>query len=123
MKEKTSVVFTGDIGFDRYMNGQWDDEELLSRDILDFLGGADHVVANVEGPLIDAPLNETKEGTAQLVHTMDPAAVRVLKKAHADIWNLCNNHIMDAGEDGVRATLKEAEEAGALTIGAGMDLE
>ena len=26
MKEKTSLVFTGDIGFDRYFYGKWDDE-------------------------------------------------------------------------------------------------
>ena len=31
MKDKTSLVFTGDIGFDRYMYGKWDDEELLSQ--------------------------------------------------------------------------------------------
>ena len=30
MKEKTSLVFTGDIGFDRYMYGKWDDENKIS---------------------------------------------------------------------------------------------
>ena len=29
MKNKTSIVFTGDIGFDKYMTGKWDDENLL----------------------------------------------------------------------------------------------
>ena len=29
-KEKTSIVFTGDIGFDRYMDRKWVDEYLLS---------------------------------------------------------------------------------------------
>ena len=33
MKEKTSLVFTGDIGFDRYMYGKWDDENLISSEV------------------------------------------------------------------------------------------
>ena len=37
MENKASLVFTGDIGFDRYMDGKWEDEELLSLDILDYL--------------------------------------------------------------------------------------
>ena len=44
MKEKTSLVFTGDIGFDKYMDGQWDNPDLISKDILSFLHSADHVV-------------------------------------------------------------------------------
>ena len=50
-KRKTSIVFTGDIGFDRYMDKRWEDENLLSKDMLDFFHSADHVVANVEGAL------------------------------------------------------------------------
>ena len=34
-KDKTSIVFTGDIGFDRYMDRRWEDDELLSKQILD----------------------------------------------------------------------------------------
>ena len=30
MKNKSSIVFTGDIGFDRFMYGKWNDEELIS---------------------------------------------------------------------------------------------
>ena len=122
MKERVSLVFTGDIGFDRYMDGKQNDDGRLSSDILDFFKGADHVIPNVEGALLAAPVNEAKEGTAQLMHSMSPEAVKVLKKIGADIWNLCNNHIMDAGEEGVEATLKEASKAGAKTIGVGMDL-
>ena len=123
MKDKSSIVFTGDIGFDRYMYGQWNDPELLSDEILAFLHSADHVVANVEGPVYEAPTNTTTSGAAQLLHTIDPAAVSVLNKMHADIWNICNNHIMDAGPDGLAGTLAHAAENGALTIGAGMNIE
>lgn len=123
MKKETSIVFTGDIGFDRYMYGKWDDEQLLSEEVLGFLHSADHVVANVEGPVAEAETNTTKSGVAQLLHTIDPAAVKVFKKMKADIWNICNNHIMDAGEYGIRCTLEEAEKFGAATIGAGMNID
>lgn len=122
MKEKTSIVFTGDIGFDRYMFEKWNDDELISQDILDFLHSADHVVANVEGPVAKAEQNTTTSGVQQLLHTIDPDATKVLKNMHADIWNICNNHIMDAGEYGMESTLREAEKCGAKTIGAGMDI-
>ena len=123
MKEKTSLVFTGDIGFDRYFYGKWDDEELISEEILDFLHSADHVIPNVEGPVANAEQNTTQSGVQQLLHTIDPKAVKVLKKMGADIWNICNNHIMDAGPYGIESTLKEAENFGAQTIGAGMNIE
>lgn len=123
MKDKTSLVFTGDIGFDRYMYGKWDDEELLSREVLDFLNSADHVIANVEGPVAEAEQNTTQSGVQQLLHTIDPAATKVLRKMNADIWNICNNHIMDAGEYGIKSTLREAENFGAQTIGAGMNID
>ena len=123
MKNKTSLVFTGDIGFDRYMYGQWDDEELLSKEVLDFLHSADHVIANVEGPIAEVPQNTVQSGALQLLHTMDPAVTKVLGKMKADIWNICNNHIMDAGEMGMRSTLDEAKKCGAKTIGAGMNIQ
>lgn len=122
MKEKSSIVFTGDVGFDRYMYGKWNDEELISSEILEFLHSADHVVTNVEGPVANAEQNTTTSGVQQLLHTIDPAAVKVLKNMKADIWNICNNHIMDAGEYGIDCTLKEAEKAGVQTIGAGMNI-
>ena len=123
MKEKTSLVFTGDIGFDRYFYGKWDDEELLSGEILDFLHSADHVIPNVEGPVANAEQNTTQSGVQQLLHTIDPKAVKVLRKMGADIWNICNNHIMDAGPYGIESTLKEAQSFGAQTIGAGMNID
>ncbi len=122
MAETVSLVFTGDIGFDKYMDGKWNDEELISDEILDFLHSGDHVVANVEGALVRQEKKEGLQGVQQLVHAMDPDAVKVLGKMGADIWNLCNNHILDAGDEGVRKTLEEAEKFGAKTVGVGMNL-
>lgn len=122
-KDKVSIVFTGDIGFDRYMDGKWNDSELLSQEIIDFFHSADHVIANVEGPVVEHPKNETTSGVQQLLHTIDPEAIKVLNGIHADIWNICNNHIMDAGPDGLYSTLQQAHKHGVRTIGAGMNLD
>ncbi|MDD5792099.1 MAG: CapA family protein, partial [Erysipelotrichaceae bacterium] len=121
--KKTSLVFTGDIGFDRYMDGKWDDEELLSPEIIDFLRSGNHVIANVEGAMVDRENNSINEGVLQLMHTMNPQAKKVLRKMNADIWNLCNNHIMDAGDEGVYSTLQHAKDFNAKTIGAGMNID
>ncbi len=121
-KNSTVLAFTGDIGFDRYMDGKWEDDELLSKEVLDFLHSADHVIANVEGPLVDQPTNTATTGAVQLMHTMNPKAIKVLNNMHADIWNICNNHIMDAGELGMEATLAESRKHNVKTIGAGMNL-
>ena len=117
-KDKTSIVFTGDIGFDRYMDRRWEDDELLSKPILDFFRSADHVAANVEGALIDA-VDDGSRGV--FFHAMNPAATRVLKNMGADIWCVGNNHTMDAGRDGVISTRKIAKDMGCLTIGAGLN--
>ena len=122
-KSTCSLVFTGDIGFDRYMYGKWDDNGLLSPEVLAFLHSGDHVIANVEGPVAEAEQNTTQSGVTQLLHTIDPAAVKVFNTMKADIWNICNNHIMDAGVYGMESTLRYAAENGALTLGAGMNID
>ena len=119
MKKQTSLVFTGDIGFDRYMSKKWTDEELISDDILSFFSSAEHVIANVEGALINA---EDDGSRGIYFHSMDPEAVCVLKRINSDIWNIANNHIMDAGEEGVVSTLGIAKENGCHTLGAGRNI-
>ncbi|MBR6358687.1 MAG: CapA family protein, partial [Lachnospiraceae bacterium] len=122
MKERSTLAFTGDIGFDKYMSGRYSDEKLVDVRLLDFLRSADHVVANVEGPLSRLERQVPQNGVASMMHSMDPEVSGFLKSIKADIWNICNNHIMDAGPNGVRDTLDEAQKNGALTLGAGMNL-
>ena len=117
-KSKTSIIFTGDIGFDRYMDRKWEDENLLSQEVLDFFHSADHTVANVEGALIDA-VDDGSRGV--FFHSMNPEATRVLKNIGADIWSIGNNHTMDAGREGVISTKKIAADLGCMTFGAGLN--
>ena len=117
-KGSTSIIFTGDIGFDKYMEGKWEDESLLSKPILDFFRSADHVCANVEGAVYDAP---PEEGRSAYFHAMNPKAVEVFRRMHADIWCLGNNHAMDAKAEGLNSTRTIARENGCKTFGAGMN--
>ena len=117
-KNHTSIVFTGDIGFDRYMDKRWEDENLLSKAVLDFFHSADHTVANVEGALTDA-LDDGSRGI--FFHAMNPEATRVLKSIRADIWSIGNNHTMDAGAEGIVSTRRIAADMGCSTMGAGLN--
>ncbi|MBR5903627.1 MAG: CapA family protein [Clostridia bacterium] len=119
-KDKTSVIFTGDIGFDRYMDRRWEDDGFLSASVLEFFDSAEHTVANVEGALIEA---EDNGSHGSFFHCMNPAATRVLKRMGADIWSIGNNHTMDAGVEGVISTRKIAAELGVATIGAGLNID
>ena len=124
MNKKTILTFTGDIGFDHYMSEKWADPELVSEDIRSVFRASDHVIINVEGAVVkreDAILHRVDSVEEQMLHTIDPEAVSFLKKLPADIWNLSNNHIMDAGAMGLKSTLELAGKNNISTIGAGMD--
>lgn len=123
MKQDCSLIFTGDIGFDKYMDRKWEDDELVSKEILDYLKDTDHLIINVEGPLSRGDKVDVKNGVASLQHSMDPDAVTFFNKIGADVWNICNNHIMDSGPVGMEDTLAESVKAGVKTLGAGMNLE
>lgn len=118
-RESTSIIFTGDIGFDRYMDHHWEDEALLSKPILDFFHSADHVAANVEGTIANAP---DEGGRGMFFHAMDPAVSRVLQRIGADIWCNGNNHTMDAGRTGIISTQRIATAANARILGAGLNI-
>ena len=123
MKKETSIIFTGDIGFDRYMTEKWTDSELISSEVYEFLHGADHVVANVEGALCDIDPATDPGGKGIFCHMMNPAATEVFDRMHADIYNFANNHTMDAGEVGIRQAFDITAKKGIGVIGCGTDLD
>lgn len=119
-KETVSLVFTGDLAFDRYMDMKWEDDNLLSQSLLDFFYSADHTIANVEGALINAQ-DDGSRGI--FFHCMNPEAIRFLKKIGADIWSIGNNHAKDAGVAGIVSTRKHAQANGCRVMGAGVNLQ
>ena len=132
--KETTLTFTGDIGFDKYMAGRWKDDDLISEEVVSYLRDSDHLIINVEGPLYDGSNRASGAGdasggnkpsgkAASLIHSMDPGAAGLFDRIGADVWNICNNHIMDAGPDGMAETLKTAGEHGVRTLGAGMNID
>ena len=117
---KTSIVFTGDIGFDRHMDKKWEDEQLFSQEVLDFFHSADHACLNVEGAVVDMP-NDGSLG--QFVHSMSTQVVKPFRKLRADIWSIGNNHTMDAGAEGVASTRAVALSEGCKVFGGGSNIE
>ena len=113
----TSIAFTGDISFSKYMTDAWTREDSLDEKVVDFLHSADHVVANVECALSADPT----VGSG-LKHTSDPAAGAFIRdKIGSKIWSLANNHILDCGAKGLLDTIQAAKDHGCQTIGAGAD--
>lgn len=115
----TSIAFTGDISFSKYMRDAWKRPDVLDDQVVRFLQDADHVVANVECALSA----DSTTGTG-LKHTSDPAAGTFIRdRLNSRIWSLANNHILDCGAKGLLDTLQVAEDNGCRTLGAGVDRE
>ncbi len=79
------------------------------------IGGADLAIANFENPAPDKPRWHTK-GT---IFTADPDAIDGLTEAGIDYVSLANNHIGDAGRNGILQTIANLEDRGLAYGGAG----
>lgn len=75
-------------------------------------------VLNLEAPVAtrDTPFPLYK----RYVYRMEPAGLEALKWAGVDLVSLANNHLMDHGVPGLRATLKHLATAGMASVGGGM---
>ena len=82
------------------------------------ISGADLAIANFENPAPDNPRYHTR-GT---VFSADPDLVDGLANAGFDFLSLANNHIRDAGGQGLLQTIANIRERGIEVGGAGVDL-
>ncbi|MEX1170716.1 MAG: CapA family protein [Chloroflexota bacterium] len=80
--------------------------------------GADLAIANFENP---AP-NRVRWHTRGTVFSADPALIDGLANAGIDYLSLANNHIRDAGGQGILQTIDNIRERGIEVSGAGVDL-
>lgn len=119
-KPQTSIIFTGDIGFDRYMANKWEDDEFLSPELLNFFKNSDHICLNVEGAIIEVDENVQR---GRFFHAMNPKSISVFNKIGADIWSIGNNHTMDMGEPGVISTIEHARRNNVMCFGAGRNIK
>ncbi len=80
--------------------------------------GADLAIANFENPAPDRPRWHTR-GT---VFSADPRLIDGLADAGIDYLSLANNHIHDAGGQGILQTIANVRQRGIQASGAGKDL-
>ncbi len=84
----------------------------------ELIKGADIAIANFENPAPDNPRWHTK-GT---VFSADPTLIDGLANAGIDYVSLANNHILDAGGQGLLQTIENIEQRGIKVSGAGRNL-
>ncbi len=85
----------------------------------ELISGADIAIANFENPAPNDPSWHTK-GT---VFSAEPSLVDGLVDAGIDYVSLANNHIRDAGGDGLLQTVANLTKRGLAVSGAGKDLK
>jgi poly-gamma-glutamate synthesis protein (capsule biosynthesis protein) len=78
---------------------------------------ADLALVNLEGPAIDA----FRWHPHGLTFTFDPALLVGLQHAGIDVVTIANNHIGNAGPDGVTETIRHLDALGIAHVGAGRD--
>ena len=124
--EETTIVFTGDIIFDRgqnpgiakaYADGI---EACFDDETWEIMHDADLLVVNNEFPYTD-------RGSAtpgkQFTFRCDPDTVDWLAEIGTDLAALANNHIYDYGEEGAMDTFDTLDDAGIPYIGAGRNYD
>jgi poly-gamma-glutamate synthesis protein (capsule biosynthesis protein) len=85
--------------------------------VRELLSSADIAIVNHEAPAPDEPLYHA----SGLVFNVDPAMLPGVADAGVDVVSLANNHIRNAGSEGVRDTIRNLRAAGIRTFGAGRD--
>ncbi len=67
------------------MNNKWEDEYLLSNELINFFYTANFVCANIEGAVINLKENEIK---GDYIHYINPNITKVLNRIGANIWSI-----------------------------------
>lgn len=117
-----SVLFTGDLMFDRYIR-----TTLTARGAEHILGGvsgllaeADMNAGNLEGPITNEPSSSagTKVGDQyNMRFTFAPLVATLLKERNFGLVSLGNNHMLDFGAEGVVATKRTLDAVDISYIG------
>jgi poly-gamma-glutamate capsule biosynthesis protein CapA/YwtB (metallophosphatase superfamily) len=117
--ETAEIIIVGDVSFARGV------EEATARYGMDFslekvsgwLKAADLAVGNYEGVLAAENIGTQQKGGYRL--RAKPEVAKALVSAGFDLVSLANNHTMDWGSDGLKATIENLNAAGISTVGAG----
>lgn len=110
----TVIAFTGDVAYSQYFKDSWR-SPTVDDEILSFLRNTQYVVANIEGPVTDRPI----DSKWRLNHASPSGAANSFLSMHLNIWNLSNNHILDCGIDAVFDSVQIAGGYGCIPQGIG----
>lgn len=119
MQDTGRIIIVGDLfpvptNFERYSEG--DIQYLFGEKIIELFQTADYRICNLEGPLTDG--NDKREKTGPALHA-PTATVAAVKAIGIDCCTLANNHMTDAGHQGVVDTMATLDKCGIAYIGAG----
>lgn len=123
MASELNLVFAGDL----LLGGEWPQYaeshgvDLLApfENVKKEIESADIFFVNLEGPIAGGLFSEAGTRAAKLRN--HPRVIELLKRARTCVCVLANNHIMDAGMDGLRETRQLLEAKGIHCVGAGLD--
>ena len=115
------IMIGGDLfpvpsNFDKFSEG--DISYLFGERICSLFKTANYRICNLEGALTDSPGSCEKTGPVVYAPT---SVARGFKALGMDCCTLANNHITDAGPNGVIDTMKSLDAEGIKYIGAGKD--
>src|SRR5690554_2446403 len=99
------------------VNYHQEDGKVIDKDLEAIIQGAGLSVCNFEAPVAGSGKPILKSGPH---HCQLPNTVDGLKEQGFDVLLLANNHIMDYGPEGLRATIERAKFANIETLGAGL---
>ena len=87
-------------------------------EVREYLSSADLTLANFENPVLENAVYHPEDPT----FNGDLRLLPILNQAGVDGVTLANNHILDAGAEGLEETLGHLQDAGISHVGAGADL-
>jgi len=120
--KRATIVVGGDMMFDRHIRKMMriHGPDHIFSCVKDEFAGADLVVANLEGPVTDAPSvseGSVPETPENFTFTFPPEVVPLLKGHGISLVNLGNNHIMNFGRDGLEQTYRYLERGSIASFG------
>jgi poly-gamma-glutamate synthesis protein (capsule biosynthesis protein) len=114
-KENVSIAITGDVMFARNMAGVLDVNSSPFNGVSNVTSNVDLLIINFENAATTS--NNAVKGDVPL--KCDPSFVPLAKANNRTIAALANNHVCDYGIGGMNDTIKNLEDNGIVTIGAG----
>lgn len=117
------IIIVGDLfpvpsNFSKFSEG--DISYLFGDKICELFAQADYRICNLEGALTDNPGRCEKTGAALFAPTN---VINAYKELGVDCCTLANNHITDAGDQGVLDTMNTLDKAGIRHLGAGLNAQ